>query len=130
MQEIGRLSPDGRFLAYISDESGRPEAYVLQMGTSAPGTRVSVSGASLLRWSRDGTEILYTTPGQELFSAPVAISPSLRVGTPRMLFVLPPSGWRAFDVSADGRFLASVPQIASATQPVRVALNWTSETPK
>ncbi|HEY6052225.1 MAG TPA: hypothetical protein VIZ58_13305, partial [Thermoanaerobaculia bacterium] len=97
---------------------------------SAASTRVSVTGASLLRWSRDGAEILFTSPGQELFSAPVATSPSLRVGTPQRLFALPPGGWRAFDVSADSRFLASVPQIASATQPVRVALNWTSEIPK
>ncbi|HYK42333.1 MAG TPA: protein kinase [Thermoanaerobaculia bacterium] len=129
-QDIARLSPDGRFVAYISDESGRPEAYVAQMGASSPSVRVSPSGAVLLRWSRDGSEIFYTSPGQQLFSASVATSPSLQIGAPRLLFSLPPGGWRAFDVAADGRFLASVPQSSYATQPLRVALNWTSEVPK
>jgi serine/threonine protein kinase len=129
-QEIARLSPDGRFVAYVSDESGRPEAYVSQMGTGAPSVRVSPSGAVLLRWSRDGSEIFYTAPSEQLFTVSVSTSPSLQIGAPRLLFSLPHGGWRAFDVAADGRFLASVPQSSYATQPLRIAVNWTSEIPK
>jgi Tol biopolymer transport system component len=126
-QEIGRLSPDGRFLAFISTESGEPEAYVAAFGEAHEKTRLSTGGAKLLRWSRDGREIFFTSPDRRLFAVPVKTAPSLQVGTPKPLFSLPAEGWKAFDVSPDGRFLASVPSVSVGAAPLTVVVSWTSE---
>src|SRR5262249_39264170 len=110
-QEIGRISPDGRWVAYLSNESGRQEAYVQALGENAERAPVSASGATLLRWSRDGKEAFFPTPDRRLLAAAVRTSPSLQVGEPSPLFTLTGEGWRAFDVTADGRFLAAVQRV-------------------
>jgi Tol biopolymer transport system component len=124
-QEVGRVSPDGRWLAYLSTESGQQEAYVQSLGENPEKARVSASGATLLRWSRDGREIFYTTPDRRLFAAAVRTAPSLQVGEPAPLFALAGGGWRAFDVTADGRFLAAVQKVTYGTSPLAVVVNWT-----
>ena len=130
-QEIGRLSPDGRFVAFLSNESGSGDAaYVQPVDAPAGRVRISPGTAMLLRWSRDGKEIFYTTPDGRLMSAPVRTSPSLEVGNPVKLFSLPAMGWRAFDVAPDGRFLASVPVVSYATQPIDVVVSGTGELPR
>jgi eukaryotic-like serine/threonine-protein kinase len=124
-QEIGRVSPDGRWLAYLSTESGRQEAYVQSFGENPEKARVSAAGATLLRWSRDGGEIFYTTPDRKIFAAAVRTSPTLQVAEPTPLFSLPGEGWRAFDVTADGRFLAAVQRVTYGTSPLAMVVNWT-----
>ena len=123
----GDLSPDGKFVAFISNESGQRDAYVRSLAVQAEPIRVSTSGVVVLRWSRDGKEIFYTSPDRRLFAVSVTTSPSLEVGTPRMLFSLPADGWRAFDVAPDGRFLAAVQQVSYATEPLTVVTNALSE---
>ena len=105
------FSPDGRWLAYASDESGRDEVYV----RSYPGTegkwQVSVAGGSEPRWSPDGRELLYTSEDLSLMAVDVTPGEGFRAGVPQLLFeargpqhggsVFSVSRWRAFVV---GRF--------------------------
>jgi Tol biopolymer transport system component len=125
-QEIGRLSPDGRFIAFISDESGQADAYVESIDSPSEKVRLSTTGAVLLRWSRDGKEVFFTSPDHRLFAVPVKTSPSLQIGAPAALFSLPAEGWRAFDVTPDGRFLAAVQHASYATAPLKVVVNATA----
>ncbi|HUL80281.1 MAG TPA: protein kinase [Vicinamibacteria bacterium] len=127
-QEIARLSRDGRLLAYVSNESGRPEAYVAPLRSPNDKVRLSTNGATGLGWSRDSREVFFTSRDGRLFAMPVVTSPSLRVGAAVPLFDLPAQGWSAFDVAPDGRFLASVQEVSDATEPLTVALNWTEKT--
>ncbi len=122
-QEIGCLSPDGRLLAFISEESGQREAYLEVLGSSERKVRVSTAGAARVRWSRDGREVFYTTPDRRLIAARVTTTPSLRIEGSTTLFSLPPEGWQGFDVTPDGRFLASVPRVSAATEPLSVVTN-------
>ena len=124
-QEFGHLSPDGRLVAYISNESGRAEAYVQSVEGSQEKARLSTAGATLLRWSRDGSEVFYTSPDRRLFAVSVRTSPALQAGEPSMLFALPAQGWRAFDVAPDGRFLAAVQHVSYGSAPMAVVVNWT-----
>ena len=126
-QEVGRLSPDGRFLAYLSDESGRMEAYVTALDGSSEKLRLSIGGATLIRWTRDGREIFYTSPDGKLMAVPIKTSPSLQAGTETPLFTLPAKGWTAFDVAPDGRILAAVREVSNETSPLTVVANWTSD---
>jgi dipeptidyl aminopeptidase/acylaminoacyl peptidase len=129
--EVGRFSPDGRFVAFLAGESGEAEAaYVQPIDSPGEKTRISAGTAMLLRWSRDGKEIFYTTPDGKLMSVSVRTSPSLQVGKPVELFALPPKGWRAFDVAPDGRFLAAVPTVSYATEPVDVVVSGTGALPE
>jgi len=101
------FSPDGRFIAYESDESGRFQVYVQDITT---GDRWMASaddswGAAWPHWTRDGAEIVYLSSGQP-FAVEVTLDPKPSFSAPRQLFKLPP--WRklVYDVTFDGeRFL-------------------------
>ena len=124
-----RFSPDGRLLSFISDESGRPEAYVMPYPGPGERTRVSAGGALLVRWRRDGRELFYVSPDRKLISVSVRTSPSLWLGPATVLFeTKEKSGWTAFEVSPDAkRFLAIVPEIVASEQPLTVVLGWAPE---
>ncbi|HWC64757.1 MAG TPA: hypothetical protein VG777_01645, partial [Thermoanaerobaculia bacterium] len=129
--EVGRFSPDGRFVAFLSGGAGQGDAaYVQPIDGAGERVRISPGRATLLRWSRDGKEIFYTTPEGRLVSVPIRTSPALEVGKPVDLFALPANGWRAFDVAADGRFLAAVPTVSYATEPVDVVVSGTGKLPE
>jgi Tol biopolymer transport system component len=123
-----RFSPNGRFLAFVSEQSGRNEVYVTSFPRAGPSTRVSTGGGNSPKWSRDGREIFYLSANRELVAVPVRTAPSLELGTPVTLFTLKGPAWNGFDVSADGkRFLAVVPEVVANEQPLTVVLNWTAE---
>jgi Tol biopolymer transport system component len=124
-----RFSPDGRFVAIVSGESGRSEAYVVPYPGPGEKTRVSSGGAEIVRWSRDGRELLFVGADGRLMAAPVKTSPSLQIGEPKALFELKGrSNWKSFDVSADGkRFLAVVPEVVADREPLSVVVNWPAE---
>ncbi|HEY7334663.1 MAG TPA: DPP IV N-terminal domain-containing protein [Bryobacteraceae bacterium] len=84
----GRFSPDGRYLAFSSNESGRFETYVAPIAPDSKPLRVSTAGAlGAISWRTDGKELYYMTlPGFAIMSVEVATSPELRVGTPKELF--------------------------------------------
>jgi len=125
-----RFSPDGRFIAFLSDESGRSEVYVTPFPVPGERVRVSTGGARLLRWSRGG-ELLFLSSDLRMTSVPIRTSPSLQLGAPATLFALKGDAWRSFDVSPDGkRFLAIVPEVEADQLPLTVVVNWTSEVEK
>jgi Tol biopolymer transport system component len=133
-----RFSPDGRWFAHASNESGTNEIYVRPFnpdaGPSAPSAdgRVLVSkgGATFggAIWRADGTELFYVSRDGTVMVVPVSIEPTFSVGSaPQALFKLP-APVVFFDVSQDGeRFLIAVPDVAAASPPpYRVIVNWTS----
>jgi Tol biopolymer transport system component len=117
-----RFSPDGRFVAFGSDDSGRYEVYVAPFPTGAK-VRVSAAGGGSARWSRDGGELFYLSSDGRLVAVPVRTRPSLELGTPVSLFMAGEMAKRGdFDVSPDGkRFIAVVP---GAEAPVAVIQHW------
>ena len=126
-----RFSPDGRYLAMITGESGQPEVYVTAYPGPGERIRVSTGGARSLRWSRKGGELLYLSADGHMMSVRVRTSPSLEIGAPAALFTLNGTAWKDFDVSPDGqRFLAVVPKIVADELPLTVVANWASEVGK
>jgi Tol biopolymer transport system component len=123
-----RLSPDGRRLAYVSDESGGVEVYVQPYPGLGGKWRVSVGGGDSVRWNPNGRELFYSNGGK-MMAADVVTSPSFSVGTPKVLFEDQDLTNTAWDVSPDGqRFLMVKPveQQRVATQ-IDVVLNWFEE---
>jgi hypothetical protein len=126
--EVGpRFSPDGRWIAYVSDESGQYEVYVRPYPPRPGKWQVSLGGGEEGIWSRDGTELFYRN-GDKWMVAPVTLHPEFMAGAPRLLFEGPyvNVGGVSYDVSADGeRFLLLEP--AAEAAPVThldVILNW------
>jgi eukaryotic-like serine/threonine-protein kinase len=127
-QEIARFSPDGRWVALVSNESGRNEAYVLPRDGKGEKTQVSSEGAVAVnvRWGRSARELLYLSPDGRMFSVSVAAGAELRLGKASTLFRLPTeSMWRNFEVASDGeRFLAIVTESSGDARPATVVLSW------
>jgi len=127
------LSPDGRWLAYESDESGRLEVYVQPFPGPGGKWQVSTDGGRYLHWARNGKELFYLS-GTRLMAVEVATSPTFRAGTPKPLFDAPflrfPSGqgpW--FDVAPDGRrfLMAKRPERPAASGELQVVMEWFEE---
>jgi Tol biopolymer transport system component len=125
----GVLSPDGRWLAYQSDESGgrSPEAYVASFPTGDHKRQVSTAGSDLLRWNRNGKELLLAV-GDRLMAAPVrAVGGMLEVDTPRLLFEsgLPCIAFEfaCFDIAPDGARLLLVDSL-QPRPPVVLVQSW------
>jgi len=104
-----RVSPDGRYLAYVSNESGRPEVYIRRFPSGGGKWQVSVSGGHWPRWSQRGDELFYVE-GDKMIAVPVETEPTLVLGQAQVLFTREPSGIRlpfgwadGYDVTADGR---------------------------
>ena len=85
----GRLSPDGRWMAYASDESGRSEVYVRAFPTPGARSQISTDGRQRSRWRRDGKELFYQSADRMLMAATVKADASFTVGAPRALFKMP-----------------------------------------
>jgi Tol biopolymer transport system component len=129
------LSPDGRWLAYQSDASGRIEVYVQAFDGLTSGTKrswqVSASGGGLPRWRDDGRELYYTTASGRIMSVGVHTSDAgLAFDPPAVLFQTRPipKTWNLFDVSPDGqRFIINLPLEWSSSSPVTVITNWSEK---
>jgi len=127
-----QFSPDGRWIAYVSDESGRDEVYVQSFVPGAAGvaptlgTRlpVSVGGGGMPSWRMDGRELVYTTPDQTLQAVAVNTNP-FSLGEPKSIFKIP-SGAIFTTLSGDHqRVLAAMSIGLSGPQaPLTVVLNW------
>lgn len=126
-----RVSPDERWFAYVSDESGRSEVYVRRFPSTSEGKWiVSTSGGHSPAWSPDGREIFYMT-GTTLMAASASLhGTSLTVGAPVALFSGPfdTTQDKSFDVFPDGSGFVMV-EVDSDTRPTRlnVVLNWLDE---
>jgi serine/threonine protein kinase len=113
----GQFSPDGRWVAYQSNETGRYEIYVRSLARGGGATPVSSGGGVYPRWSRDGTELYFIAPDAKLMAAGVRAATShLDVAPPAALFQTQRMGGglnvighgHQYDVTADGRFLINV----------------------
>ncbi len=123
----GRLSPDGRWLAYSTDVSGRNEVYVVSFPEGQRRVQISNAGGVNPMWSRAGREIVYTAFDGRVTSVEIDTGRGLRPGTPKPLFQLPEGTGFDWDVSAEGeRFLLNVPVIKSSSVPLSVVVNWTA----
>jgi serine/threonine-protein kinase len=105
-ERAATLSPDGRFIAYQSDESGRDEIYVRPFPKTDDGRwQVSTAGGEEPLWSRGGREIFYRSPSNEMMAVPLVTTPSFSPGAPRALFstagYAKTPGNRAYDVTPD-----------------------------
>lgn len=123
----GKFSPDGRWVAYTSNESGRNEIYVIPFAGSGGKWRVSTAGGVCQRWRGDGKEIFYIGADNKLMAASVNGNRStFEVGTVKPLFEtrLGQPGC-PYSVSPDGQqFLINTQMVVSA--PITVVLNWTA----
>ena len=140
----GVFSPDGRWVAYHSNASGRIEVYVRPF--SAPGEnaantnsqwQVSAAGGIYARWSKDGSELYYVDPDGALTAVPIqATANALVPGTPQKLFVAPilnggvdSQQGHQYDVTPDGRFMINA-VVDDADQPITLIQNWRPESSK
>jgi len=123
----GTLSPDGRWIAYVSNESGRFEVYVQPFPGPGGRWQVSDGGGEGMRWRADGRELYYVAPGGRIMAVEIqAVGERFEVGPPRFLFQTKPPRLPGaqYDPSPDGqRFLVNVSE-EDRSLPVTVVLNW------
>jgi dipeptidyl aminopeptidase/acylaminoacyl peptidase len=126
-ERMGSLSPDGRYLAYVSDDTSRREIYVVPFPDLSEKWTISTAGGTAPRWRRNGQELFFIDPGGRLMSVSVTRGRTIAFGLPTPLFDLQAvsnDGW-TYAVSADGqRILAARPTDAPPT-PITVVVNWT-----
>jgi Tol biopolymer transport system component len=127
----GQFSPDGRWVAFVTNESGRPEVFVQSFPGGQARTQISPSGGTEVRWSGDGNEIFYVGPDGKMMAVSIAFggpSPSVKLPVPLFQTHLA-TGTNVlgnkpqYAVSRDGRFLLNT-AIESASAPIVVSVNW------
>ena len=127
----GQFSPDGKWVAFVSNESGGPEVYVQSFPDGRARTQVSTAGGAQVRWSGDGKEIFYVAPDDRMMAVSIALGGTPDPKAPVPLFQTHlASGINVlgskpqYAVSRDGRFLLDT-AVESASAPIVVSLNWT-----
>jgi dipeptidyl aminopeptidase/acylaminoacyl peptidase len=126
------FSPNGRWVAYESDESGKKEIYVQTFPPSGAKWQVSVSGGSQPRWRRDGKELFYLSGDRKVTSVDVSTDgATFTHGTPRTRFDTPilkgeDHPGDQYVVTADGRLLVNTLPEEQANSPISVMVNWTA----
>ncbi len=142
-EDAGRFSPDGRWVAYMSNESGRMEIYVRPFtrpppSGSAPNSavgreQVSSAGGTHPSWRADGRELYYISATGTLTAVPMTLLPSgaAEPGTPVPLFTARLAGerlfFRQYDVARDGRFLVNTILDDAVAVPITLIQNWRPE---
>ena len=121
-----RFSPDSRYLAYASDESGRQEIYIEALPPEKGRVKVSQSGGTSPRWTSNGRELFYMATDRMLMVVDVQLGKTLSVGVPRKLFQTTLAiANRGFEVSPDGqRVLLREGADDLPDSPITVVLNW------
>ncbi len=131
-ESIPMFSPDGRWLAYESDESGREEIYVRPFPGPGSKWQISADGGTEPVWARSGRELFYRN-GDEMMAADIATQPSFSARKPKVLFEGHYESYGPFssyyDVSPDGqRFLmVKENQQGTSASQINVVLNWFEE---
>ncbi len=132
-QERGpRISPDGNYLAYYSNESGQYEVYVLELKEGGGRWQISSDGGRCPQWSEDGTELYFITPNWDLIAIPITTSGKFMAGKPDTLFnrKLNFSGFvhNRFEPTRDkDKFILTVPAISTGGGEFNVVVNWPEE---
>jgi Tol biopolymer transport system component len=132
-----QFSPDGKFVAYASSETGNWEVYVSPFPGFASKWQVSRGGGEEPRWRRDGKELYYLAPDGRLMAAEVKTGAGFEAGFPSGLFVthtrqpISAMDFFSYDVTSDGqKFLLNTKVDTSNSAPLSVILNWSSEMEK
>jgi Tol biopolymer transport system component len=127
-QGNSRFSPDGRWVAYNSDESGRSEVYVRPFPSGSGTWQVSTAGGALPNWSRDGKELFFLSLDFKLMAAPISTDPKFHAGAPVPLFAVHPGGGgTVYDVASDGqRFLVNSVTSDVGSPPLDLFIHWTA----
>jgi len=128
-EKSGQISPDGRWIVYSSDPSGRSEVYIELMAPGSAQRQISVEGGRSPRWRDDGRE-LYFVSGRRMMAVDVKPGPKLTFSAPHELFratmLLPDSSGNTYQPSTDGnQFLVLLPAgDEPTTPPLTVVTNW------
>jgi len=127
-KDEAQISPDGRWLAYMSDESGSWEVYVQPLQAPGEKLRLSTNGGGQPRWRKDGRELFYLAFDGTMMAVPITAGATLSPGIPESLFqtgITVNPVLDQFAVTGDGqRFLLAVP--LEFAPPITVVLNWTA----
>ena len=131
-ERSGMFHPSGKWIAFVSDDSGRDELYLLRWPDAGGKVPISSRGGTSPVWSRDGREIFYR---EDTRMMSVKFNPDTgALSTPEALFDLkafvPDSNLATWDVGADGRFLMIEAATSGRREEIRVILNWTEELEK
>jgi dipeptidyl aminopeptidase/acylaminoacyl peptidase len=142
-ETAGQFSPDGRWIAYESNESGPVEVYVQPFPELGDKWQVSTAGGSQPRWRRDGKELFYVAPDARLMAVSIAVgadSQTLEAGAPVPVFATRlasgsniPVGVLSkpqYAVAPDGPFLMNVAVEGATASPITIVLNWAAELKK
>jgi serine/threonine-protein kinase len=127
-----RFSPDGHFITYTSDESGRYEIYVRPYPGPGGKWQISTAGGTEPVWNPKGRELFYRE-GNRMMAVDVTTQPAFSAGKPKMLFEGPyvpqPRTFPNYDVSPDGQRFLMLKAIEQAQAPaqINVVLNWFEE---
>ena len=128
-EDLGRFSPDGKWIAYVSDESGKREVYVRPFGgleDPAPGPPIPVSttGGDRPVWREDGKELFYIRGVGELVAVSVGLGDSIELGPPKELFhIKDPVPGGAYDTRDGKRFIVQThPELGEAW--LNMVVNW------
>ena len=129
-----QFSPDGRWIAYSSNETGKMEIYVANFLSGNGKWQVSSGGGQEPRWRQDGKELFYLSPDGKMMAVPLATRASFEAGSPVALFqthrrqALSSQDFFTYDVSGDGqRFLVATQMDEGTPAPLSVLLNWAAE---
>jgi Tol biopolymer transport system component len=128
-ESSGRFSPDGKWIAYVSNETGRDEVYVQRWPSGGGGKwQVSVGGGVAPQWRSDGGEIFYrAAPTNKIMAVPVSAGESFAAGTPQTLFEVRLFDPRSWIASADGQqFILSRAIHEEQPNPLTLVVNWTA----
>jgi serine/threonine protein kinase len=129
----GQFSPDGKWVAYSSNESGRWEVYVTSFPEAHGKWQVSNAGGDQPRWRSDGKELFYLGPDSRMMAVPVKTGANFDAGTPTALFQANPrelvatSEQFSYDVSKDGQKFLINTQLKTGMAPMSVILNWSAK---
>ena len=129
----GRFSPDGRLVAYVSNEEGRYEVYVRKFPSGVERVKVSTGGGTLPSWSDDGDALYYLDLSEGLYSAAISAS-ELGASPPEFLFQTPivrgpdptRDSYGAYEVFDEGQQFLIAQPTHYAAMPLNIVLNWTS----
>jgi Tol biopolymer transport system component len=120
-----RFSPDGHWVAFVSDLGGRRDVYVAPFPGPGPMRIVSPSGGVLPRWSADGRELYYVAVDGTVFAAPIRTASGLEIGVAQPLFTRGSRArWLSYEPTRDGRFIAVEPVQYAAELPIHAILGW------
>jgi hypothetical protein len=130
----GKISPNGKFIAFTSNESGRDEIYIQAMPPATVYRNLSINGGRFPCWSHDAQELFFVSPDAEMMAVDITLDPVNSPGVPHRLFQLKrevpiDQVAQPYDVRPDGQqFLIYMPtQRGTQDAPITVVVNWWAE---